>query len=49
MVKEKVEGVKHRASKCMDHGNKLSEEDIASFKEALEYERNMTPLLEEFN
>jgi len=48
-VKTKVEGVKHRASKCMDHGNKLTNQDIDSFKEALEYERNMSPLLEEFN
>jgi hypothetical protein len=45
----KVEAVKNRASKCMDHGNKLIDQDIASFKEALEYERNMSPLLEEFN
>jgi hypothetical protein len=33
----------------MDYGNKLSEQDIISFNEALEYERKMSPLLEEFN
>jgi hypothetical protein len=48
-VKAKVEGVKKRVSSCMDHSNKLSDQDIVTFKEALEYERNMSPLLEEFN
>jgi hypothetical protein len=49
LVKAKAQGVKRRITSCMDHGNHLSDQDIASFKEALEFERNMSPILEEFN
>ena len=48
-MKARVDGVKKRATNCLEHENKLSDQDIASFIEGLEFEKKMSLLLEEFN
>ena len=49
LMRDRVDCVKNRGSKCLEHENRLSDQDISSFKEALEFEKKISLLLEEFN